>query len=154
MSTYEGENAILDLIDRIAEHPQEPIVTRDINKVANLEFFPTVFVVERQDDVIKTSGAQTPVNSRRLFVSVVSFIEGTSGEAAPAELTTFQRSLRRVIYSSETPPSIGDYGAYFQEHAASQVVYPPLGNNVIAQEIVLKIIYKEQVARLFVAPTV
>jgi hypothetical protein len=148
----EKEDIVLDLITRLWTHPDNPIVTEDWSKAATLEHFPTVFVIERDDEVVNLAGL---TYGRECYVSTVSFVEGHSSESAPAHLRAFQKQLRQTVYKDRLR-KIGQYGGGIREFKASQILHPPMGNNIVAQEIIWRIIYKEDVVRVFevdVVPT-
>ena len=144
----EREDQNRDLEERLAAHPDNPVVSWDARKMATVNDFPSIFLIEQQDDVHSAKGGARVINDRRRFVSVVSFIKGSSGEAAPGELAAFQDSMRRCVYKDERR-RIGTIGAFIREESASGTVFPPLGNNVVAQHVVFRIAYKEQISRLF-----
>lgn len=152
--SIERDDIITTLVSRITNHADDPMVSRDWKKRATLEHFPTVFVVPRQDDIIKTIGLKPHRCIRNWHISVVSFVEGADGETAPDHLESFQDEVRRVIYEDEHR-RIGSYGAGIREVATSQVVFPPIGNNVVAQEIIFLVDYVEDTGKLTtpVSPT-
>jgi|GEM_PF-5811802 len=142
----EREDIIEALIARLATHSAEPMVSRDWRKRATLEYFPTIFIVERKDDVVRTENKLRA--QREWIVSLVSIIAGSTGEAASAELSTFQRELIKLVFTNQSR-TIGNYGGMIRIVAYSQVVFPPIGNNTVAQEIVFRVNYIEDSSRLF-----
>lgn len=147
--TIEAEDIVLDLVSRIVDHTDEPIVTRDVNKRANIPSFPIVFVVEGEDEVLKRFDRPTgTIADRQIPIATVSFIEASSGEAAAGELALFQQELIRRVYKDQRR-RIGQYGGGIRELRASAKFFPKVGTFAIAQAIFWQAFYKEDSARLF-----
>ncbi len=144
----EREDIIEELIERLVQHEQEPIVTRDLKKLVRCDNFPTIVVAELKDDVMKPHSRERIAYDRHWNVSLVSHIQGTTGEKAASEMALFQQELKRCVYS-DGMGGIGQYGAHFLELATSGIIPLKVGNNAIAQEIVLRVMYREEVDRNF-----
>jgi len=144
----EREDIIEELIGRLVLHDSDPVVTRDLKKLVRCDNFPTIVVVELKDDVRKPHSRERISYDRDWNVSLVSHIQGTTGEKAAGEMALFQQELKRCIYS-DGMGGVGQYGAHFLEVATSGIVPLKAGNNAIAQEIVLRVMYREEIDRNF-----
>lgn len=150
--SVEKENALTALGDRIAGMAAAPMVTRDLSKRATLSQFPAVFIVEGDDEIVESHKRPDGIiHTRHFTVASVAFIEGTTGELAPVELSTFQDALRLATYADQNR-KLGDYGAGIYEQSASHVAFLKIGNNVVAQATIWKIVYKEHTGRLSATP--
>lgn len=142
----ERELIITELLTRLRAIDGVSLVTRNWRKHATLDKFPAVFVLERPDEVEEDRGRPTPLYRREWKISLVTVYSGTTEEKAPSELAEFQKIVKKAIYKDQKRKIVN---AALSEGHTSQVVFPKIGNNAVAQEMVFKINYIEDVSRLF-----
>lgn len=151
---FAKEAIMADLLDRLATHPDNPIVTEDLNKIASLDYLPMILVVEGPDEVkdIGMSHGET-IETRQGIISVVSFVQADTDELGPSTMRYFQANLRKVVYENQRR-RIGD-NAGIREIRQSQLAPAPSENSVFAQQITFRVDYKENISKLFdaVIPT-
>lgn len=142
----EREEIISELMARLGTVTGLVLATRNWRKHATIDRFPAVFVIERPDEVVEDRGRPTPLYRRDWRISLITVLSGSTEEKAPSELAEFQKLVKEAIYKDQKRKIVN---AALSEVHTSQVVFPKIGNNAVAQEIVLKVNYIEDVSRLF-----
>lgn len=144
----EREDILNDMVTRLHEIPGVRLVTRNFRKAGTLNEFPSVFVVDLGDSVDEFSSRNAVNNKKRMRVGIVSIIQGSTEESAPQEMSAFQGQVQKQIYQYNQ--TIGTtYKGSIHETNTSALVFPPIGNKVVAQAIEFEIMFVEDIRRLF-----
>jgi hypothetical protein len=89
-----------------------------------------------------------PKMRKWMNIAIVSVVQGTTEGDAASELESFQRLTKAAIYANDRVVGTTYKGNIF-EVRTSPVFYAKTGNRIVFQRVDYRILYTENVARLF-----
>lgn len=143
----EREKIIAELWRRLAAVNGVRFTARNPKVEPSVDNMPCIQFFELDDEVQESSQrGGFPAYKRALQVAVESFIKASTDAAATKELGDFIIGIKKALYSDGI--SLGHL-CQISEIRASQILRPPVGENVIGIGIIFELRYVETVSNLF-----
>lgn len=145
--------AITDVLDAIVErlvnHADKPVVTKDRRKVAAPVNADTIVVIPGVDRVVNASSRGAPIYSRQCPVAIICLLVSSNSESAPGEMHTFLEKVKKVLYTGTgEKQSLNIHAGHFYEGSMTELFAPKTGNDIAVQGIIIDVFYKEEIADL------
>lgn len=141
----EREDIISSIQKNLWEIQGVKLVERNLREMAILKQFPSIFLIDRGDDVEAPMTRPVPEYRRVWSLCIASIIQGTSDEAAIQELAEFQKNVKLAVY--KTNKTVGRlHKGFITETSIEPVAFLSIGNCVVAQGINFEIHYVESLS--------
>lgn len=126
------------------DHPA--LVSENLREMADLERFPAIFIIDLGCIAERATNRPNPVEDLWTWrICLGAFLQAENENSAPKELRAFEKLMYAKVYAQGR--TIGrSYKATIRVVEREPILFPDLGNNVIARGTIFEIKYPESVA--------
>lgn len=121
------------------------LVSENLREMAELDKFPAIFIIDLGDTATRATSRPNPIEDDCDWtICLAAFLKGQSEDSAPKELRAFEKIMKQKVYAQGR--TIGrDYKATIRRVGREPILFPELGNNVVARGTLFGIKYIESV---------